>query len=139
MSGALLAAAVLIGLRFLGVNVSNIVIGSSCTSGFRFNTDGTIDENENGIYTQVGLWHTEKPGIGSSYQVRALSSGKSGTWTASAAADDTWITISAGREWSVTQGSPGVKTTSATFEFRPVGGSSAIRSAGGQASAEYSL
>ena len=138
MSGVLLAA-ILGGLRWAGVNVANVVVGSSATSGFRFNTDGTVDENENGVYTQVGLWHSQKTGIGSSYQVRALSTGKVGTWDAAAAADDTWVTISAGREWSVTRGSVGVDTTSATFEIRPVSGGAAVRSATGQAQAEYSL
>jgi len=135
MAGALLAF-VLGGLRWAGASVLSTLFGATSTSGFRFNVDGSISENSNGAYSLWGYWHTQKTGIGNSYQVRALSSGKSGTWSNAAAADDTWVTISAGREWNVQQASPGTKVTSATFEIRPVSGS-VQRSGTGQASAEY--
>ena len=139
MAGALLAAAVLIGLRWLGANIMTVRVGATATAGFRFNTDGTISKNDDGVYTFFGYWHTTKSGIGSSYQVRALSAGKVGTWSNSGGADDAWTTINVSREWNVVQATPGTKLASATFEFRPVGGSSATRSATGQASAEYSV
>lgn len=138
MSGALLkAAGVFFGLLWTGVNVSSIRVGATATSGFRFNTDGTISENDDGAYSQVGTWYKGAPrsGIGTGFEVRALSAGKVGTWSSSAAADDVWTTITVGREWNVQQASPGVKTTSATFEIRPLSGTA--QSATGQASAEY--
>ena len=60
---------------------------------------------------------------GNQYEVRALSAGKSGTWTTEAALDDIWIQISANRTWGVT--ATGAKLTSATFEIGPDGTSTA--------------
>lgn len=102
----------------------------SIVAGIRFNTDGSIDKRENSVYTQVDpgeYWSNEpETGIGSNYDVRALSAGKTGTWSQAAEIDDTWIQISANREWVVLRFTAGTKQCIATFEMRNTGSGSAL-------------
>lgn len=117
----------------LGTNFS----GSIAYCGVRFGSDGTIDIKGDTVlvYNQhvAGEWWSNEPqpSIGSSYDVRALSTGKTGTWSVSAAADDTWIQISSDREWWVVVAaklSPANKRCKATFEIRKTGTGSALDS-----------
>ena len=107
----------------------------------RFKSDGETtqvdDTTEQG--GAGGEWWSLEPvtGIGSSYEVRALSSGKVGTWSGTAAADNTWITINIDRTWHVESTAPTTKTTSATFEVGPDGVESADDSATIQCSVSY--
>jgi hypothetical protein len=107
-----------------------------------FETDGTLwERNDIEIdVEQSGEWWDNEPvtGVGDFYEVRALSTGKTGTWSSQAASDDTWITITSTRQWKVTKGSPnGSKTTTATFEVGPDGVESADDSAAITCRAEY--
>lgn len=108
-------------------------VAGSITVGARFDTDGGLTEadNVNGDTAVPEEWWTAEPdpGIGSSYEVRALSAGKTGAWDASAAADDVWITISANRTWSNTATVTDIRTTVATFEVGLDGVESALDSA----------
>lgn len=102
---------------------------ANALAGFTFAVDGTLERIDDPDIS--GEWWSDEPetGIGSSHEVRALSAGKVGTWSASAAADDVWITISLGRTWSVSQTVVGIKTTSATFEAGLDGVETALDSA----------
>ena len=103
-------------------------------SGVRFDTDGTMVEidSETGNVDETGEWWSDEPqaSIGDGYEVQALSSGKTGTWSTSAAADDTWITITANRQWDVQEsGAFSAKSCTATFEIGLDGVESALDSA----------
>lgn len=97
------------------------------TAGFSFQNDGGLDRIEDANIS--GEWWSNEPqaNIGDNYEVRALSAGKSGTWTVSAAADNIWVTINALRTWYIQ--SSGFKNTSATFEVGLDGVESALDSA----------
>jgi hypothetical protein len=116
-------------------SVTDVDVGASATSGVRFVTDGTLEEREGGSYFAVagssGEWWSEEPisGIGSTHEVRALSAGKTGTWSASGAADNVWATLSSNREWNVFEDGGGINTASATFELGNDGAESADDSA----------
>ena len=94
------------------------------TSGVRFESDGAVDHSDsvNGN-SQEGTWWTGAPdsGVGSDYEVRGLSAGKSGAWDSAAAADDTWVDLSTARLWSVSRSSNGLDLVTQTFEIRRVG------------------
>ena len=119
-------------------------IGSVCWGGVRFNNDGSQSDRGPGAvtYTQAdpGEWWSAEPeaDIGSSYDVRALSGG-SGTWSVSAAADNTWIQMDVDRLWAVSviaKNSPDVNSASRTFEVRDTGSGSALDSGFYSASCE---
>ena len=89
--------------------------GSAATSGsaglpagFRVNTDGTIDKREDGTYTQLSAstdWIIPNAAANGVYQVRVTSvtstgGTDSGFNTVEAATEDTWIALTANREWS---------------------------------------
>ncbi len=112
--------------------------GQNTNAGVTFQPDGGTDELgpliDDRTAHQAGEWWSDEPeaDIGSSYDVRALSVGKTGTWSSAAAADDTWIQISAERIWrNVVAGkaSPTSKQTIATFEIRDTGSGGALDSA----------
>jgi hypothetical protein len=89
---------------------------------------------------QAGEWFDNEPisGVGDFYEVRSLSTGKTGTWSSQAASDDTWITITSTRQWKVIKAAPnGSKTCTATFEVGPDGVESADDSAVITCRAEY--
>lgn len=56
---------------------------------------------------------------GNNWAVRALVAGANGSWSSAAAVDDTWITISADRQWRRDQTVVGTATTARTFEIGP--------------------
>lgn len=95
----------------------------TATAQWDFNTNGDlVGATSHGPNTDPsGEWWNNEPetSIGSSYAVRALSSGKVGTWSTSAAADNTWTTMTAQRTWSVSRSINGSKSASATFEVGP--------------------
>lgn len=118
-------------LNTLKLVTSDEVSGDS-TAGIRFESDGQLwaIRSAGGDLEYDGEWWTAEPetGIGSSYEVRALASGGSGTWGNAAAADDTWITISANRAWDHTRTTTGSTTVSRTFEVGLDGVESALDS-----------
>jgi hypothetical protein len=119
--------------------------GGVCYSGFRFNSDGTIEEMGPGLadFLQIdaGDWWSDQPsaGIGASYEIRFLSAGKTGTWTSFAEVDDTWYPLTAGATWYNRVriiDSPLAKPCSGTFEIRLASSGSALDSAFYSATAE---
>lgn len=95
--------------------------GSARTAGIRFNTDGTVDKLERVTYTQIDAatdWIIPNDAALSEYEVRYT--GHSGEpFQEFAATENTWIAISAAREWKVINSSGGTtETANATFEIR---------------------
>lgn len=112
----------------------SLATSGTALSGVEFQTNGEMYETQDpgADVQQDGEWWSAEPitGIGNINEVRALSSGKVGTWSNAAASDDAWITINSAREWNVTKGAPvGSKSASATFEVGPDGVESADDSA----------
>jgi len=111
--------------------------------GFRFNTDGTIDKRENGSYSQVSAatdWIIPNVAAATDYEVRATSV-TGDAWATSPVADDTWIDLSAAREWNVQDTNPlagGTKSTSWTFEIRK-GAGATLSSGSYSATADYEV
>ncbi len=127
---------------FVVVNTHNFTATTNgpCTSGVRFDNNGEMYEIDSvsGNVQQDGEWWSEEPetSIGNSYEVRALSAGKVGTWSSSAAADNVWITMDgAQRIWDVDAPTDTNKLASATFEVGPDGVESADDSAAIQCNA----
>jgi hypothetical protein len=100
--------------------------GVSATAGIRFNSDGTIDKNEGGVYSQIGSttdWIIPNGAASADYDVRYTTAASPNDFTAKAAAQNTWIDLGANREWSLTLSSPDTHLTGdITFEIRNPGG-----------------
>ena len=94
-------------------------------SGFRFNSDGSIDERgpATTTYTQVnvGEWSANEPSeTGANYDIRCASI-NSGAWNTAAATTGTWVNLGTSREWScvvLAKNSPDVSSCSGEFEIR---------------------
>jgi hypothetical protein len=97
----------------------------TATAGIRFNTDGTVDKLVDGAYSQIDSgtdWIIPNVDADSTFDVRCTNI-TSGSWTSEAAAEDTWISLSANREWYVfTNGIPSTQACTCTFEIRKDGG-----------------
>lgn len=122
----------------VSINAHNIV-DQKFSSG---QTDAKIEWQTDGqlwFFRQVGSdgeyngeWWTNEPetSIGSSYECRHISTGKIGTYNSGeAAVANTWITISAARQWGVQRNVNGSKSCTATFEVGDDGAESADDSA----------
>ena len=123
MSGALLATVVSGNKVAFAPQTLYSIEQAPCTSGIIWNSNGTIDWNNDGAITQVGTWHVGAPltGVGANYRVRCLSAGATGTWSTAAATDDTYIALSFARQWNVTRtGATGSKQAIRTFEIVPL-------------------
>lgn len=92
--------------------------GANQESGIRFNSDGTVDSKKNAVYAQLTAatnWIIPNSGGGGAYQVRFTN--HSGTvFTTLAATEDTWIDLSADREWFMSSGINATMTVD--FEIR---------------------
>lgn len=94
--------------------------------GIRINTDGTIDSRANGSYTQIDSttdWIIPNGAANSDYEVRITNVvwTQGSAFTTEAATEDTWIDMSAAREWSVTDtnpSSPGIQDVTFDLEIR---------------------
>lgn len=135
-----------------GVPAGNVVLSThffdafaplgTALSGVQFQNDGDLLERQDpGVdAVSAGEWWDNQPvsGVGDFFDVRALSSGKVGTWSVAAASDNIWTAITSNREWNVQRGAPtGVKTTTATFEVGPTGEATADDAAAITCSAEF--
>jgi len=120
-------------VNLAGEGVSDIVTDpSDAAAGFRFNTDGTIDNRIGSIavYTQVDAltdWIIPNLHATALYEVRYT--GLTGdAFTTEAAAADTWIALSAAREWRIAITAVEARSNSFTFEIR-LGSGAVISSA----------
>ena len=123
------AGSVLLSAHFFSASgLSGTVI-----SGIEFQNDGELYEidSEFGNVQQNGEWWTAEPqtSIGSSYEARHLSSGKTGTYSFEAAAANVWITLNVNRQWNVERSTSGAKNCTAMFEVGLDGVESALDSA----------
>lgn len=107
----------------------NHTLGSgTATAGIRFNTDGTVDKLLGSTYTQIdsgtGDWLVSGTND-NLWEVRYTNS-VGNAFASSAAAEDTWIALSAAREWYCTDTDPnepaGTKDITCDFEIRYNGG-----------------
>lgn len=104
------------------VTVSGHTVSSTSSSGnstatIRFNADGTVDQDENGVTTQVDSatdWIVPNSAASSDYQIRYTN------FTGSAllsppSAEDEWIDLSTDRNFSLFRFSGNLGTSSCTF------------------------
>ncbi len=102
------------------------------TSGVNWETDGGLTEFDSQGNTDIdGEWWSLEPvgGIGSNYDVEALSVGKINTWTFTGAADDTPVQMNAQRNWGLTVFVEGSLNVTQTFEVQLTGTGAAEDSA----------
>ena len=104
--------------------LSSTDLGALVTCRVRFNSDGTLEHDDDGtiVDVQSGEWHVDEPSAtGADFEVRYLSVGDSGdAYTAPAAAADTWIRIDVVRSWGLNifaKFAPLSKTHTSTFEI----------------------
>lgn len=106
-----------------GESVTGLKLSGTATAGIRVNADGTIDKNQNGIYSQIDAatdWIIPNGSASSLYEVRVTS--VTGSFSNAAAAPNTWINLGSNREWNVIQVGEGSSTASFTLEIRYDGG-----------------
>ena len=106
-------------------NVSSFSSTVFCTSGFRFQTDGGLDEIGPAIGNitaiNAGEWWDREPQalVGSDFRVRCVSL-NSGSWFVQAAGVGAWVRMDVQRDWRVivtAMASPDVESVSAEFEI----------------------
>lgn len=103
----------------------NVSVTYESHAGIRVNTDGTVDKREGGTYTQIDGttdWIIPNGDASSLYEVRVTNvshTGGASGWSSAAAADNTWIAISANREWNVIADGPYTSDTrQANFDMQ---------------------
>lgn len=110
--GADAAAGATVTISGESVTVVSSTTSSQSRAGIRVNTDGTIDKRVGNTYTQIDSatdWIIPNGSASSTYQIRITNV----TWlqgsafNTAAAAADTWIDMSADREWSIADTAPG--------------------------------
>jgi len=123
-----------------GATVSNVGAGGTKTSGIRIASDGTVQANNDGLFTQLSLttdWIIPNAYASTDFDVRITNV----VWTSGAAfdteaaAEDTWIDLGSNRDWNIVDsnsGAAGVKDVTFDVEIRDPYGVTA-------ASASYTL
>jgi hypothetical protein len=109
-----------------GESVLEISSVATTTAGIRVGTDGFITARRGGSYTSIDTgtdWIIPRTAASSTYECRitSVSFTVGSGWLVQAAANDTWIDLSAHREWSVqdtNSGPAGRKRVSFTLEIR---------------------
>jgi hypothetical protein len=93
-------------------------------AGIRFNADGTVDQNIDQTYSSRSGstdWIIPNGFASGDYDVRYTA--HTGTaFTTAAAAEDTWIALSAAREWTLIRSGLGISSCTATFQIRDPAG-----------------
>lgn len=99
-----------------------VSVTSVQTGGIRFETDGDLTKVKPTPETQTAFWlNGSLAAVGSNYEARVTNltlqpNAKDGTFSTSAAADGTWISISAAREWN--KAFAGADRVAALFDVR---------------------
>lgn len=112
------------------VSQSDAVAPYDTTVGIRFNTDGTVETgvSQNGAaitWSPAGNWITPTSAASGDYDVRftnMVHNVGASDWTTEAAADDTWIALSAQRTWLSNRTLFGPFNFTCDFEVRDGGG-----------------
>jgi hypothetical protein len=103
-----------------GETISDDSFGDTGIAGIRFNSDGTVDKNEAGVFTQIDSatdWIIPNGAASGNERVRYTSM-VGDDFTTKAALEDTWIAISGNPAWSLeTDTSPQSLTGTCTFEI----------------------
>jgi len=100
------------------------------TVGIRFNTDGTIETGKSLdgaaiTWSPAGTWINPISAADGTYSVRFTNKVQDlgvGDWSAEAAADDTWIALSAQRVWTSNKTAAGERKFTVDFEVRKTAG-----------------
>jgi hypothetical protein len=89
------------------------------TAGIRFNSDGTVDKNENGTYSQIDSvtdWAIPNNGATGSERVR-YTSHVGDAYTSEAAAENVYVAISGNPQWFLTDSTMAGPSNTATFQI----------------------
>lgn len=102
----------------------NTIPGDTAVAAIRFNSDGTVDQGIDGIFSQIDSitdWIIPNVEADSTFDVRCTGVG--GSWTSSPIADGSWINLGTSRTWTVQRiSTEGTNEVTATFEIRKDGG-----------------
>ena len=113
----------------LGNQVIEAFGSGSTSASVTFRSDGVLRITEDGVTRDITeQWHTDPSGgIGSSYDVRCSEIISGDSFSAEAAAVETYIQMNADRTWTVTTTSQ--RITNATFQIVDTGGSAVLAEA----------
>lgn len=108
---------------------------ATAVASITFNRDGTISD-QTGV---IGTWNTLRvPTVGDAYEIKhTRTSGLA--FSSAAAANDTFVALSANRTWENTRESFGPRTTIGTWTVRITGDASSEHTATGTVTATVSL
>jgi hypothetical protein len=98
-----------------GHTINGNTSGSESQAGVRINADGTVDQNDDGVFSQIDSatdWVIPNSLGGADYTARASVSGDA--LDAGSAAEDTDLALSTPRHWFVSDNTPTVGGKSAT-------------------------
>lgn len=96
----------------------------------QFNSDGTISGVTDGLLKWFNI--APQTGVGASYEIfatRIAGSLPSGTM-------DTWLPLTSGQTWTLTQSAPGERLSTVTFKIRLAGSGAVMAQANFDMSAE---
>lgn len=105
-----------------GQTVSSTSLGTAI-AGVRFNTDGTVDQNKGGFYTQIDSstdWIIPNGGASSDFDVRLVS--VTGAALDTGPATGTWVNLGTNREWLQIRSTNGTDSSTCVFAIRYKGG-----------------
>lgn len=86
-----------------GENITDSFGSPTATAGVRINTDGTVDKNETGVYSQIDSstdWIIPNAAASSAYYVKAEQVSSSGPGTRTGTLS-TWLQLTSNREWKI--------------------------------------
>ena len=108
---------------------------ATAVASITFNRDGTISD-QTGV---IGAWNTLRvPTVGDAYEIKhTRSSGLA--FSSAAAANDTFVALSANRTWENTRESIGPRTTIGTWTVRITGDAASEVTAAGTVTASVTL
>jgi hypothetical protein len=120
-------------LTITGGSIIDPVAHNGAGAGIRFNTDGTIDREDdtNGFvaWNAATDWIIPRGGDASAYEVRCTNIALD-TWSTEPAAEDAWVAISEARTWLFSVPAPlGEHSLTCDFEIR-TGSSGAAEDSG---------
>lgn len=143
MTGALIAAGSSADqVRLSGETgiIDAVVDPANAQAGVRFNSDGTIDKNEGGSYTQIDAntdWIIPNGADKTPYTVRCTDN--NANLAAGSAATGTWLAATSTWNWYIEQTSFGTKNLDIDLEISPDGGTTIIASGNYTGSAQVDL
>lgn len=121
---ALLGAIAGVVISITNRSISVITGGfSSATVGYRLNSNGNVERNQQGSYSTIEQWCTPASQA-SNYEARAtiVSGSPSGTF-------GSWLALSSSREWTLFAAQNNFETAQITVEIRQTGTTTVLDSA----------